>query len=96
MIWLWLGFIVFVLLLLALDLGVFHRKAHVVTVREALGWSAVWITLGLAFGAFVYFAYEHRWLGIGQPPPGNAAAVVDLMSVGPANPQGINDGSARR
>src|SRR5688572_9205690 len=40
MIWIWLGFIVFILLLLALDLGVFHRKAHVVSVKEALGWSA--------------------------------------------------------
>jgi len=40
-IWLWTGFVVFVLLMLALDLGVFHRKAHVVTVKEALGWSAL-------------------------------------------------------
>ena len=48
MIWIWIGFIAFVLLMLALDLGVFHRKAHVVTVKEALGWSAVWIALGLA------------------------------------------------
>ena len=65
MVWVWLGFILFVLLMLALDLGVFHRKAHVVSVREALGWSAVWITMGLAFGAFVYFGYENRWLGLG-------------------------------
>ena len=65
MIWLWAGFAAFVLLLLALDLGVFHRKAHVVTVREALGWSAVWIALALAFGVFVYFAYEGRWFGLG-------------------------------
>ena len=65
MIWLWVGFILFVLLLLALDLGVFHRKAHVVSVREALGWSAVWIALGLTFSVFVYFAYENHWQGIG-------------------------------
>jgi hypothetical protein len=39
MIWIWVGFIVFVLAMLALDLGVFHRKAHVVSMREALGWS---------------------------------------------------------
>jgi tellurite resistance protein TerC len=44
--WIWLGFILFVLLMLALDLGVFHRKAHVVRTKEALGWSAVWISLG--------------------------------------------------
>jgi len=41
MVWIWVGFIVFVLLMLALDLGVFHRKAHVVTMKEALTWSAV-------------------------------------------------------
>jgi hypothetical protein len=43
MIWIWLGFIAFVLLMLVLDLGVFHRKAHVVSVREALKWTAVWV-----------------------------------------------------
>jgi tellurite resistance protein TerC len=65
MIWIWAGFILFVLLMLALDLGVFHKEAHVVSVREALGWSAVWISLGLAFGVFVYFGYEHHWMGLG-------------------------------
>lgn len=65
MIWVWAGFVLFVLLMLALDLGVFHRNAHVVSIREALGWSAVWIGLGLAFSAFVYFGYEHHWMGLG-------------------------------
>src|SRR4030095_3420810 len=65
MVWLWVGFIVFVLLMLALDLGVFHRHAHVVTVKEALAWSAVWLTLGVSFSVFVYFAYEGRWFGRG-------------------------------
>ncbi|GDY21566.1 membrane protein [Verrucomicrobiota bacterium] len=46
----WVGFVVFILALLALDLGVFHRKAHVVSFREALGWSVAWMTLALAFG----------------------------------------------
>ena len=66
MIWLWTGFVVFVLLMLALDLGVFHRQAHVVTVKEALGWSAVWIMLGLTFSVFVYYGYENHWLGLGS------------------------------
>jgi len=61
----WIAFIAFVLLVLALDLGVFHRKAHVVSVKEALAWSAVWLSLGLSFGVFVYFAYEGKWLGLG-------------------------------
>jgi len=66
MVLLWAAFIGFVLLLLALDLGVFHRKAHVVTVKEALGWSAVWATLGLSFAVFVYYGYENQWMGLGR------------------------------
>jgi tellurite resistance protein TerC len=62
---LWIGFIGFVLLMLALDLGVFHRKAHVVSVREAIGWSVAWLTLGTAFAVFVYFAYDGQWFGLG-------------------------------
>lgn len=65
MIWIWLAFIAFVLMMLALDLGVFHRKAHVVGVKEALAWSAVWLAMGLTFAVFVYFAYEGRWFGLG-------------------------------
>ncbi|MCX5662980.1 MAG: TerC family protein [Planctomycetota bacterium] len=66
MLWIWAGFILFVLFVLALDLGVFNRKAHVVSVKEALGWSAVWIALGLSFTAFIYFGYEHHLLGLGD------------------------------
>ncbi|HTE18058.1 MAG TPA: TerC family protein [Armatimonadota bacterium] len=54
-IWLWVGFNSFVLLMLALDLGVFHRKAHVVQFKEAVAWSGVWITLALLFNVAVYF-----------------------------------------
>lgn len=52
----WIGFTVLILALLALDLGVFHRKAHAVAVREALGWSAFWITLALGFNAWVWWS----------------------------------------
>jgi tellurite resistance protein TerC len=79
-VWIWLGFLAFILLLLALDLGVFHRKAHAVGVREALGWSAVWVSLGLAFSAFVYFGYEHHWLGLGTTPDAVDGAVNDGRS----------------
>src|SRR5579871_2470418 len=48
--WHWVGFIVCVVIFLAIDLGVFHRKAHTVTFREALSWTAVWITIALLFG----------------------------------------------
>jgi tellurite resistance protein TerC len=52
--WLWVGFNVFVLAMLALDLGVFHRKAHEVGVREAAAWSALWVSLALVFNYGVY------------------------------------------
>lgn len=49
----WIGFNALVLFLLALDLGIFNRKAHAVSVKEALGWSAVWITLAVGFGLWI-------------------------------------------
>jgi len=55
--WLWAGFIGFVLVMLALDLGVFHRKAHTVGVKEAGIWSLVWIGCALAFNALLWQAY---------------------------------------
>ena len=55
---LWVGFTVFVLSMLALDLGVFHKKAHAVRFKEALVWSAVWVSLALAFNLLVY-----QWFG---------------------------------
>ncbi len=65
MIWAWVIFIGFVFVMLALDLGVFHRKSHVVGFKESLGWSAVWIGLGLAFSVLVHQAYSHHWFGLG-------------------------------
>lgn len=58
----WIAFNVFVILMLILDLGVFHRKSHVVKMKEALSWSGVWITLALLFNVGLYFFYT--------PPPG--------------------------
>jgi len=52
------GFIVFVLAMLGLDLGVFHRRHHAVSFREALAWSSVWVGLALAFNIAVYY-----WFG---------------------------------
>lgn len=54
--WFYFGFTAFVFLLLALDLGVFHRQAHEVSFREAATWSFVWVTLALAFN-FLLFQY---------------------------------------
>ncbi|HVR21069.1 MAG TPA: TerC family protein [Polyangiaceae bacterium] len=55
---LWIGFTLFVVAMLALDLGVFHRKAHVVGVREALVWTGLWVALALSFNLGIYF-----WFG---------------------------------
>jgi tellurite resistance protein TerC len=68
MIWIWAAFLGFVLLMLALDLGVFHRHSHVVSMKEALGWSAVWVLLGVSFSVLVYFGYERHWVGMGLAP----------------------------
>ncbi len=54
-IYLWTGFNIFVLVMLALDLGVFHRKAHVIGIREALAWSIAWVLLALAFNGGIYY-----------------------------------------
>jgi tellurite resistance protein TerC len=64
--WLYLGFGTFILGMLALDLGVFHHKSHVISIKEALGWSAVWIALALVFNlllwAFPGFFFGQRGL----------------------------------
>ncbi len=83
----WTAFIVLILLLLAVDLGIFHRKAHVVSAREGLIWCIVWMTLAFTFAGFIYNAYEYKWFGLGlQPDPEDRSAAM---------PEGsINDGSA--
>ena len=65
-IWLWVGFVLLVMALLALDLGVFHRKTHAVSISEAAVWTTVWVILSLLFNAALYWMYEHNLLGIGR------------------------------
>ena len=64
--YLWLGFLGIVFVMLALDLGVFNRKAHVMGIRESLGWTAVWIIMALLFNVGVYFIYEYDLGGIAE------------------------------
>jgi len=59
--WHWAGFVVCVLIFLALDLGVFHRQAHVVKFKEALAWTGVWFTLAMLFGLVIAPALVHDW-----------------------------------
>jgi len=80
----WLGLVLLLVAMLALDLGVFHRRAHAPTTREALAWSLVWIATALCFNGFVYFAYENHWMGIGievgQTLGGQRAAIEFLTA----------------
>lgn len=61
---LYVGFTVFVLLMLSLDLGVFHKKLHVVSVKEATLWTVAWISLAFVFNAVFYFYSKNKFLGI--------------------------------
>ena len=51
----WIAFILFIMLMLAIDLGIFHRKTHAVSFKESLAWTVVWIGLAMLFCAVVYF-----------------------------------------
>ena len=52
--WLWIGFNLFILAMLALDLGVFHRKTHAVSVKESLVWTGIWVGLAMIFNFGVW------------------------------------------
>jgi tellurite resistance protein TerC len=67
--WAYVAFVGLVVLFLALDLGVFHREAHEVSMKEAATWSVIWLSCGLAFSAFVWKAYDANWLGLGLDTP---------------------------
>jgi len=54
-VWHWIGFIVLILFFLAMDLGVFHKHAHVVQVKEALAWTSVWFSMAMLFAGSVYY-----------------------------------------
>jgi tellurite resistance protein TerC len=82
--WFYLAFVGLVLFLLALDLGVFHRKAHAVSFREAATWSVVWVALALLFNFFLYqyalwkFPQDPRLLAVPGFDPQAAAWRVSL------------------
>ncbi len=72
----WILFNVFVLSMLALDLGVFHKKAHEVKMKEALTWSAVWISLSLIFNVLIYYFWD--WMSPGSAYSNKDAALAFL------------------
>jgi tellurite resistance protein TerC len=84
--WAYVGFGLLIAAFLALDLGIFHRKAHIVSAREAAAWTAVWTTMSVLFTVAVYFIYENHWLGVGLNvpvlgSPGETAPISGRMAV---------------
>jgi tellurite resistance protein TerC len=71
-IWAWSGFLLFIAVVLALDLGVFNRKAHAPTLREAILFTSGTVVMAVLFSVLVFYAYDAHWLGLGQ-----AVDVVD-------------------
>ena len=78
----WSSFLAFVLGLLALDLGVFHRETRAIRTGEALAWAGFYVALALIFNVLVYFMYERNWFGVGvsvgHPLDGRTAALQFL------------------
>ena len=60
MVYWWIFFAVFILAMLALDLGVFNRRTHVIKLKESMLWTSFWVTLALLFCAGIYFFYGHN------------------------------------
>ena len=75
----WIGFFVFVLMMVVIDLGVFPRKRHSISIQESLAWTGVWVVLALVFNIFVFYLYDNNWFGWTDIPShdlsGQAAAV---------------------
>ncbi len=79
--WAYIGFIALVMVFLALDLGVFHREAHEVSMKESITWSCIWLACGVSFTAFIYYAYQFHWLGLGLETPTYVGGAIVLGEV---------------
>jgi tellurite resistance protein TerC len=78
----WLGFLALFFGLLILDLSILHRESATLSVKQALFWTAVWVSVAMAYAGVIYGLYEHRWLGF-EPGPGVAGgtdAVVQYVT----------------
>src|ERR1044072_8427405 len=79
----WLLFFAIFIGVLALDLGVLHREARTMHVRQALGWTVVWIIVALSFSGLVYGVYEHHWCGwpaIPEDAPDGSEAAIQYVT----------------
>lgn len=74
---LWIIFLAFILLLIGIDLGVLNRKSHVPSTREALGWTALWTTIGLSFSIAVYYLYTR---GIVESDLDGKTALINYLT----------------
>lgn len=70
----WVIFITLIFGLLALDLGIFHKKAEKVSIKESIAWTIVWVTLALSFGGMIYYLYDEQLFGLNphNRPPAKA------------------------
>lgn len=78
----WLGFFAIFLSILVLDLSVLHRESRTMEVRQALGWTVVWITVAMSFAGLVYGLYEQSWFGwrAGADNPGGTEAALQFIT----------------
>jgi tellurite resistance protein TerC len=78
----WAGFFAIFIGVLALDLGVLHRESKEMSVRQALGWTVVWIAVAMSFTGLVYGLYAHHWFGWGLTPeaPDGAEAALQYVT----------------
>ena len=78
----WFGFLALFLGLLILDLSILHRESTTLSVKQALFWTAVWVSVAMSYAGVIYGLYEYRWLGF-EPGPGvagGADAVVQYVT----------------
>jgi len=78
----WIVFFVLYIGVLALDLVVLHRESREMSVRQALGWTVVWIMVALSFTGLVYGVYEHHWFGwrVAPDAPGGSEAAIQYVT----------------
>jgi tellurite resistance protein TerC len=77
----WGGFFAIFIGVLALDLGVLHRESREMSVRQALGWTVVWIAVAMSFTGLVFGLYEHNWFGWGMSPEAPSGGEAALQYV---------------
>lgn len=76
----WVIFFLFIFSLLALDLGVFHKKNETVSIKESLAWTAVWITVALFFGGVIYWVYDTNFLNMNPKNLDPSKSAIDYFT----------------